>query len=97
MTYHRPTQAFTLIELMISIALGTLILYTAFAGFRTASQAITIANSLSLENSLLRAGYFRCRMISISGPPSMTPTTPPIRSCAAPLRLDGGPLQPRTP
>jgi hypothetical protein len=59
MAYHRTTNAFTLIELMISILLGTLILYTAFAGFRTASQAITIANSLSLENSLLRAGYFQ--------------------------------------
>ena len=59
MTLHRPTSAFTLIELMLSIGLGSLILYTAFAGVRTASQAITVSNQLSLENAMLRAGYFQ--------------------------------------
>ena len=49
-------QAFTLLELMISVALGSLIVYVAAAGFRTASQSITITNRLALENALLRAG-----------------------------------------
>ena len=57
MTSNRTT-GFTLIELMISIALGMLIIYTAVAGFRVASQTITVTNRLSLENSLLRSGYF---------------------------------------
>jgi hypothetical protein len=58
---NRPcrSSAFTLIELMLSIALGSLIIYTAVAGFNAAAHAVTIANRLSLENSLLRAGYFQ--------------------------------------
>jgi len=55
----RTDAGFTLIELMLSIGLGILLLYTAFAAFRTAAQAVTIANRLSLENSCLRAGYFQ--------------------------------------
>lgn len=51
--------AFTMIELMISIALGSLIIITAMAGFRAASQSVTSANRMSLENSLLRAGYWQ--------------------------------------
>ena len=53
--------AFTLIELMLSVALGSMILFTAFAGFRVASQAVTAANRLSIENSLMRAGYFEAQ------------------------------------
>lgn len=51
-------RAFTLIELLIAITLGMLIVYTATAGFRAASQSVTTSNRLALENSLLRAGYF---------------------------------------
>lgn len=50
-------HAFTLIELMIAISLGMMIIYTATAAFRVASQAVTTANRLSLENSILRSGY----------------------------------------
>ena len=50
-------QAFSLIELMIAITLGMLLVYAAMAGFRVASQSITTANRLALENSLLRAGF----------------------------------------
>lgn len=50
------TFAFTLIEMMIAVTLGMLIVYTAVAGFRVASQATTLASRLSLENSLIRAG-----------------------------------------
>ncbi len=48
---------FTLIELMIAVALGMLIVYAATAGLRVASQSVTNANRLALENSMLRIGY----------------------------------------
>lgn len=54
--------AFTLIEMMIAVALGGLIVYTAVAGFRAASQTITAANRLSVENGMLRAGYLEAQM-----------------------------------
>lgn len=62
---NRPpafVAAFTLIEMMIAVALGSLIIYTAVSGFRTASQTITSANRLSMENNLLRAGYFEAQV-----------------------------------
>jgi type II secretory pathway pseudopilin PulG len=49
-------RAFTLIELLIAIGLGMLLIYTAVAGFRVATQCATISNRLSLENALIRAG-----------------------------------------
>lgn len=55
-------SAFTLIEMMIAVALGSMIILVAVSGFRTASQTITVANRLSLENSLLRAGYFEAQI-----------------------------------
>lgn len=54
--------AFTLIEMMIAVALGSLIVYTAVAGFRAASQTITAANRLSVENGLLRSGYLEAQI-----------------------------------
>lgn len=54
----RVLRGFTLIELMIAISLGMLLVYTATAGFRSASQSVTLSNRMALENSLLRAGYF---------------------------------------
>jgi len=50
-------RGFTLIELMIAISLGMMIVYTATAAFRVASQSVTTANRLSMENAVLRAGY----------------------------------------
>lgn len=47
--------AFTLIEAMISIALGALIVTVSVAGFQVSSQTITLTNRLSLENAVLRA------------------------------------------
>jgi prepilin-type N-terminal cleavage/methylation domain-containing protein len=49
-------RGFTLIELMISVALGSLVVYTATAGFRVASQSVTLANRLGVENAIMRAG-----------------------------------------
>jgi prepilin-type N-terminal cleavage/methylation domain-containing protein len=54
------SRAFTLIELMIAISLGTMLVYVTYAGFRVASQCVTAANRLSLENSIMRAGYVEC-------------------------------------
>ena len=51
-----PTAAFTLIELMIAIALGTIILMTAFAAVRTTALAVASTKRLALENQLLRIG-----------------------------------------
>jgi prepilin-type N-terminal cleavage/methylation domain-containing protein len=50
----RPRHGFTLIEMTISVALGTLIVLVASAGFRVASQTVTMANRLSQQNSMLR-------------------------------------------
>jgi prepilin-type N-terminal cleavage/methylation domain-containing protein len=53
------SSGFTLLEMMIAIGLGALIIFTATAGFRVASQSVTTANRLSLENGMLRAGFLR--------------------------------------
>ncbi len=50
------TRAFTLIELMIAVTLGGMVLYTAFAAIRVASNALTISQRMATENSLLRIG-----------------------------------------
>ncbi len=49
-------NGFTLIEMMISVALGSLIVYTAIAGFRVASTSVTLVNRLALENAIMRSG-----------------------------------------
>lgn len=50
-------HAFTLIELMIAIALGLVLIYTAAAGLRTAAQTVTLSNRLALENEIVRNGF----------------------------------------
>ncbi len=52
-----PRSAFTLIEMMIAVALSTVIIMTAVAAFRVVSRAINAADSMSVENSLLRIGF----------------------------------------
>lgn len=54
--------AFTLLEMMIAVGLGTMVVLVAMAGFRTASQTVTVANRLSLENNLLRSGYYEAQV-----------------------------------
>ena len=54
--HHRP--GFTLIEMMLAVALGSLLVYTATVAFRVAAQTVTITNRMCLENSLIRAGMF---------------------------------------
>ncbi len=50
-------RAFTLIELIISCALGAVIVYTAFSAFRVAADTVATANRLSTTNQLIRAGF----------------------------------------
>ncbi|MBA3845751.1 MAG: prepilin-type N-terminal cleavage/methylation domain-containing protein [Planctomycetes bacterium] len=51
-----PNRAYTLVELLISIAIGAMLCTTAFVAVRVTSQAMATGNRLSLENQLLRAG-----------------------------------------
>lgn len=55
---HFPShrQGFTLIEMMISVALGAMVVYVAAAGFRVAAQSISVVNRLAIENALMRSG-----------------------------------------
>ncbi len=50
---------FTLVELIIAIGLGLVLMLTALAGLRLASQTSTTATRLSLENSLMRGAFLR--------------------------------------
>lgn len=50
-------SAFTLIELVIALALSLLVMYAAFAALRVATQTMSVCNRLSLENSLMRTGF----------------------------------------
>jgi prepilin-type N-terminal cleavage/methylation domain-containing protein len=54
-----PRRGFTLIELMLAMALGMVIVFTAFAGVRVAGQCYTISSRLSQENALLRIGFMK--------------------------------------
>lgn len=49
-------HAFSLVEVIIAIALGMVILVTIYAGFRVASQSVTITERMALENKLLIGG-----------------------------------------
>lgn len=50
-------NAFTLIELMIGVVLGTLVVGLVYATLRALSQSVTAANRIALENQLMRAGF----------------------------------------
>jgi type II secretory pathway pseudopilin PulG len=62
LTMHRISSCralaagFTLIELMISIALSMTLLLTCFSGLRLVSQAVTASKRLAIENQALHAG-----------------------------------------
>ena len=77
--------AFTLIELMIAVALGSLVVHIAIAGFSAASTAITRANRLSLDNAILRASYFQAQIhldywTDLDDPESANPRSNPLRA-----------------
>lgn len=56
-----PRRAFTMIELLVAVGLGSLVVLVAVAGLRSAAGAVTHANRLSLDNALLRAGYLEAQ------------------------------------
>ncbi len=59
MATPRVRVAFTLIEMLLSMAIGLVICGTVFFAFRVASSTIRKANELALENRLMRAGISR--------------------------------------
>jgi len=50
-------HAFTLIELIIAMAIGLVVVFGMFAAVRTTSQTLAAAKRLAVENSLLATGY----------------------------------------
>ncbi|MBA3684594.1 MAG: prepilin-type N-terminal cleavage/methylation domain-containing protein [Planctomycetes bacterium] len=52
-------RAFTLVELLVALALGLIIAFTAYAGLRVAAKTMTVAQNLSRENRVLADGYAR--------------------------------------
>jgi type II secretory pathway pseudopilin PulG len=51
-----PRSAFSLIELMLAMAMSLVIIGGVVMAFRVATQVVTTANRLTVENTLLRAG-----------------------------------------
>ncbi|MFT3766291.1 MAG: prepilin-type N-terminal cleavage/methylation domain-containing protein [Minicystis sp.] len=83
-------KALTLIELLAAMSIGSVIAYTAFAGFRMASTTISTVNRLSLENRLLRAGFFA----GVDEVDFWTSYDDPGDATAQPLRVAGEPFAP---
>ncbi|MBA3684151.1 MAG: prepilin-type N-terminal cleavage/methylation domain-containing protein [Planctomycetes bacterium] len=50
-------RGFTLVEMMVSIALGMIIAFAAFAAFRVAARTIAVSKNLTRENRSLAEGY----------------------------------------
>ncbi len=59
MIIRSPRVAFTMVELIIAIAVGMIIVATTVAGVRAAAQAVAVATRLSTENALMRSGIAR--------------------------------------
>ncbi|HYE06371.1 MAG TPA: prepilin-type N-terminal cleavage/methylation domain-containing protein [Planctomycetota bacterium] len=53
----RNARAYTLIELLVAIALGVVLVGSSMAAVRVATQSVTTSNRLAVENSLMRAGF----------------------------------------
>jgi prepilin-type N-terminal cleavage/methylation domain-containing protein len=83
-------SGFTLIELMIAIALSSVILMTAFSALRVVSQSVTLTNRLSLENGLMRAGF----MAASNELDFWTAYDDPLDPTQQPLRAVGKPFAP---
>ena len=81
----RSAVGFTLIELMISMALGIALVYTAVAGFGVLSQAITASRRLSIENGLMRVGM----QLALEEVDFWTTSDDPLDANKQPLRAGG--------
>ncbi len=90
--YASSSRAFTLVELIFSIALGLLICYAAFATFRLTSGTVNRAKQMSLENRLLRVGILR----ALEAADTWAMYDDPWRATAQPLRTttDSNPFRP---
>lgn len=51
-------RAFSIIELIVSIALATVLITTAYSAFRVASGYVSAGNRMANENALMVSGYF---------------------------------------
>ncbi len=83
-------RAFTVIEVLIAIALGMTLCYAAFATARLAGQATALTNRLSTENSLLRSGLHA----TFDEFDRWTTYDHPTDTTRQPLRAVGRPFQP---
>ncbi|MBA3683780.1 MAG: prepilin-type N-terminal cleavage/methylation domain-containing protein [Planctomycetes bacterium] len=52
-----PTRAFSLVELLVAMALGLIVAFTAYAGLRVAVKTMAVAQQLSRENRVIAEGY----------------------------------------
>ncbi len=50
-------RAFTLVELLVAMALGLIVAFAAFAAFRVAGKCMAAAHNLSRENRVIAQGY----------------------------------------
>ncbi len=55
--WHSPRDGFTLIELIVSLAIGLIIVSALYAGFRATMQTMSYSLILSNENAILRHGF----------------------------------------
>lgn len=85
-------SGFTLLEMMIAIALSLVVVYTAFAGLRVATQTMTLCNRLSVENGLMRVGFIAALEDLDHWSSYDNPTDP----AQQPLRAAGMPFAPLT-
>jgi prepilin-type N-terminal cleavage/methylation domain-containing protein len=77
-------RAFTLIELMVSVALAGLVVAVAYSGFRASLQAMRISSQMSLRNSILASSIiFACdasdHRLSTDPPLQVTDPDGPVR------------------
>jgi prepilin-type N-terminal cleavage/methylation domain-containing protein len=50
-------RGFTLVELLIAVALSSIIVVSAVACFQMVAKVVRAANAMSTENGLLRSGF----------------------------------------
>jgi len=74
------TRAFTMIELVMSLAMGLAIILTIYAGFRQMAEGIKNAEAMALDNDLLNAGIFQALEEVDSWSSTDNPSWQPLRT-----------------
>ena len=82
---HKTRAAFTLIELMLAVALSTLIILVSYSAIRLAARATAMSESLSLQGKLLQAGYLQ--NVASEEIPGVIPSPIPIPNNAFSMQL----------